>query len=79
MKEIKTVMDRLEKEHKKLEEENAADLSSINDKQANINTLTDEISKLQDAIEARKENMTKLEQKIAKRRTKGRSSSSRRK
>ena len=65
MKEIKTVMDRLEKEHKKLEEENAADLSSINDKQANINTLTGEISELQNAIEARKENMTKLEQKIA--------------
>lgn len=65
MKEIKTVMERLKKEYDSLEQENITATQSISEKQNDINTLTDEINALQAEIETRKENMAKLQQKIA--------------
>ena len=63
MEEIKTVIDRLKEKLEKLDNENSADLNSINEKQNSISSLNAEIDNLQKQIAARKENMAKLEAK----------------
>ena len=65
MNEIKTVIEKLKDKKNELEQANAADLESINNKQDNIDTLSKEISDLQNGIEERKKDIATLEQKMS--------------
>ena len=65
MEEIKTVIERIGDKYKALENLNATDLNSINEKQNEIDTLKSEIEGLQGKIEVRTADMARLEEKKA--------------